>query len=55
MASRGRPAAGCHNVSVKTAGKRTAAGDGLAQQSAYVRSAAALRGTEFLVPRGVYR
>ena len=40
---------------VKTVGKRTAAGGGIAEQGAYVLTAAALRGTAFLVPRGVYR
>jgi hypothetical protein len=40
---------------VKTVGTRTAVGGGIAEQGAYVHTAAALRGTEFLVPRGVYR
>jgi hypothetical protein len=40
---------------VKTVGKRATVGGGIAEQGAYVRAAAALRGTEALVPRGVYR
>lgn len=46
---------GCHNGGVKTVGKRVAVGGGIAEQGAYVHPAVALRGTEFLVPRGVYR
>lgn len=40
---------------MKTVGKRTSAGGGIAEQGAYVLTAAALRGTASLVPRGVYR
>jgi hypothetical protein len=40
---------------VKTVGKRATIGGGIAEQSAYAHMAAALRGTAFLVPRGVYR
>ena len=45
----------CHNGGVKTVGKRTVIGGGIAEQGAYVLTAAALRGTASLVPRGVYR
>ena len=40
---------------MKTVGKRAIVGRGITEQAAYVHTAAALRGTTCLVPRGVYR
>ena len=40
---------------MKTVGRRQTGGAGIQEQAAFVRTAAALRGTTALVPRGVYR
>jgi hypothetical protein len=40
---------------VKTIGRRVVDGSSLADQAALARTAAALRGTAWLVPRGVFR
>jgi hypothetical protein len=51
----GRVERWCDNTPMRTVGSRTTAGGTLADQRALVRTASALRGTPWLVPRGVYR
>ena len=48
-------AAWCDNADVHVVGHRSQDGTGLSDQRALARTAALLRGTAWLVPRGVYR